>query len=70
MDLIRHYIGGTPHQAEPERFGEVTESATGEVTARVAFASPSEVDLAVAAAKDAFDALPPCGPDSPETETP
>ena len=54
MDLIRHYIGGTPHQAEPERFGEVTESATGEVTARVAFASPSEVDLAVAAAKDAF----------------
>ncbi len=24
----------------------------------------------LAAAKDAFDALPPCGPDSPETETP
>ena len=54
MDLIRHYIAGKPYQPEPERTGEVTNSATGEVTAHVAMATAAEVDVAVKAAKDAF----------------
>ncbi|HUH08621.1 MAG TPA: CoA-acylating methylmalonate-semialdehyde dehydrogenase [Egibacteraceae bacterium] len=54
MDMITHWIGGKPAGAEPARHGEVTDSATGEVTARVAFASAAEVDMAVAAARDAF----------------
>lgn len=54
MDLVRHYIAGKPYPKTPEHTGEVTNSATGEVIAEVAFATPSEVDLAVQAAKDAF----------------
>jgi len=55
MDLVRHYINGKPYGPDPERTGDVTESATGEVIAKVAMATPSEVDLAVKAAKDAFE---------------
>ena len=54
MDIIRHQIAGKPYQPDPERTGEVTNPATGEVIAQVAMATPSEVDLAVKAAKDAF----------------
>ena len=55
MRLVRHYIAGQEHQAAPSRKGEVTNPATGEVTAEVAFATAEEVDLAVAAAKKAFE---------------
>jgi len=55
MNLVRHYIGGKAHQGTPERTGEVTNSATGEVVTKVAFATPAEVDLAVAAASKAFE---------------
>ena len=54
MDLIRHYIAGKPYGPNPERTGEVTNPATGEVIAQVAMATPAEVDLAVKAAKDAL----------------
>jgi len=54
VDLVRHFIAGQPHQATPERTGEVTNPATGEVIAEVAFATPADVDLAVKAAKEAF----------------
>ncbi len=54
MKLIQHYIGGKAHQASPERTGPVFNPATGEQQAEVAFASPSDVDLAVKAAKDAY----------------
>ena len=54
MQLVRHYIAGQHHQAAAERVGPVTNPATGEVIAEVAFATPAEVDLAVKAAKDAF----------------
>ena len=47
---ITHWIGGKPWAGESERHGDVYDPATGQVTGQVAFASPAEVDLAVAAA--------------------
>jgi malonate-semialdehyde dehydrogenase (acetylating)/methylmalonate-semialdehyde dehydrogenase len=54
VKLVRHFIAGKEHEAPAERTGEVTNSATGEVIAKVAFATPAEVDLAVQAARGAF----------------
>ena len=51
---LGHWIGGRPDPAPAERFGDVTESATGEVVARVPFATPEVVDRAVRAASEAF----------------
>ncbi len=53
--LIPHWIGGKQSDEVPERTGDVYDPATGRVAARVAFASPAEVDAAVVAAKAAFD---------------
>jgi len=47
---LHHWIGGAPDATPAERFGEVTESATGAVVARVPFASVETVDRAVQAA--------------------
>jgi len=52
--LVRHYIAGKEHPSEPIRKGPVTNPATGEVTAEVAFATAEEVDVAVASAVQAF----------------
>ncbi|HEY4753828.1 MAG TPA: CoA-acylating methylmalonate-semialdehyde dehydrogenase, partial [Candidatus Limnocylindrales bacterium] len=49
-----HWIGGKPWDGEAERHGDVYDPATGQVTGQVDFAGPAEVELAVAAAKDAF----------------
>jgi malonate-semialdehyde dehydrogenase (acetylating) / methylmalonate-semialdehyde dehydrogenase len=51
---ITHWIGGKPWDGEAERHGDVYDPATGQVTGQVDFASPAEVDLAVAAAQDAL----------------
>jgi malonate-semialdehyde dehydrogenase (acetylating) / methylmalonate-semialdehyde dehydrogenase len=53
MRTIEHWIDGRPHGGRAERMGDVYNPATGEVTARVPFASPSEVDLAVESARRA-----------------
>jgi malonate-semialdehyde dehydrogenase (acetylating)/methylmalonate-semialdehyde dehydrogenase len=53
---ITHWIGGKPWDGEAGRRGDVYNPATGEVTGQVDFATPAEVDLAVAAARDAFPA--------------
>ena len=55
MNLVRHFIAGKEHQAKPTRKGPITNPATGQVTAEVAFATADEVDLAVAAASKAFE---------------
>src|SRR5262249_52674642 len=52
MRRIHHVIHGKTHDSE--RHGPVYNPATGEQTAEVAFASPAQVDEAVAAAKEAF----------------
>jgi malonate-semialdehyde dehydrogenase (acetylating) / methylmalonate-semialdehyde dehydrogenase len=51
---ITHWIGGKPADGEAGRHGDVYDPATGQVTGQVDFATPAEVDLAVAAATDAF----------------
>ena len=50
---IGHYIDNKPAAGKSGRSGDVTNPATGEVTAKVAFASVEEVDAAVAAARGA-----------------
>jgi malonate-semialdehyde dehydrogenase (acetylating)/methylmalonate-semialdehyde dehydrogenase len=47
---IPHWIDGKPYDRPADRHGEVYNPATGEVQARLAFASPSVVDEAVESA--------------------
>ncbi|MBC8074078.1 MAG: CoA-acylating methylmalonate-semialdehyde dehydrogenase [Deltaproteobacteria bacterium] len=54
MRTINHWIAGKPSTRAVEREGDVFDPATGEVQAKVALASPADVDAAVAAAKDAL----------------
>jgi malonate-semialdehyde dehydrogenase (acetylating) / methylmalonate-semialdehyde dehydrogenase len=54
METIQHWIGGKPFERAPERTGEVFNPATGEVQARVAFATPAEVDAAIDSAAAAL----------------
>ena len=51
---LGHYVDGAPLTGASGRFGDVYDPATGEVQARVALATPAEVDAAVAAARRAF----------------
>ncbi|MEX5721547.1 CoA-acylating methylmalonate-semialdehyde dehydrogenase [Geodermatophilus maliterrae] len=53
---IPHWIDGARRESTSGRTGEVTDSATGEVSGEVALASVEEVDAAVAAATAAFPA--------------
>ena len=50
---IGHYVANKPVAGKSGRSGEITNPATGEVTAKVAFASVEEVDAAVQMAKTA-----------------
>src|ERR671914_186233 len=52
--VLHHWVGGAGHEGSTDRFSDVTNPATGEVTARLALASTADVDAAVAAAKAAF----------------
>ncbi len=51
---VPHWISGKPAEGTSDRYGPVTDPATGEVTTRVPFADAGEVDAAVAAAKAAY----------------
>ena len=51
---LHHYAGGNKVEAEGSRFGDVYNPATGEVSAKVPFASTAEVDKVVQIAKAAF----------------
>jgi malonate-semialdehyde dehydrogenase (acetylating)/methylmalonate-semialdehyde dehydrogenase len=51
---LGHYVDGAAVTGTSGRFGDVYDPASGEVQARVAFASGAEVDAAVAAARRAF----------------
>jgi len=54
MEIIEHWINNKRVVGQSERRGSVHDPATGAVTAHVPFATVDEVDLAVAAAKQAF----------------
>ncbi|MBO0701499.1 MAG: CoA-acylating methylmalonate-semialdehyde dehydrogenase [Candidatus Dormibacteraeota bacterium] len=56
LAVLPHWIGGAPHPASGGRSGPVFDPALGVETKRVAFAGKSEIDAAVAAARDAFGA--------------
>src|SRR4051812_35996640 len=51
--LLNHWIGGRRDERPSERHGEVSDPATGEVVARVPFATAADVDRAVQAAAKA-----------------
>ncbi len=55
-DDIAHYIGGALHLPSNSRFGDVFHPASGQLARRVALASKSDVNEAVASAKAAFPA--------------
>jgi malonate-semialdehyde dehydrogenase (acetylating)/methylmalonate-semialdehyde dehydrogenase len=54
MENLTHQIGGKSLAGVSDRYGTVTNPATGEVTARVPFANAADVDAAVGAAAAAF----------------
>src|SRR5690349_1725009 len=54
MRTINHFVGGQEVAGKSGRFGDVFNPATGEVQAKVALASKSEVDAAVKVAAEAF----------------
>jgi malonate-semialdehyde dehydrogenase (acetylating)/methylmalonate-semialdehyde dehydrogenase len=56
VPVLPLWIAGREHEGTSGRFSEVTEPATGAITARLALAAPADVDAAVAAAKAAFPA--------------
>ncbi|MGI8954306.1 MAG: CoA-acylating methylmalonate-semialdehyde dehydrogenase [Nocardioidaceae bacterium] len=56
MRTIEHWIGGKHVAGSEGRLGDVYDPAVGQPQAQVHLASPQEVDLAVLAARDAFEA--------------
>ncbi|MFG6137411.1 CoA-acylating methylmalonate-semialdehyde dehydrogenase [Halomonas sp. B23F22_10] len=55
-ERIEHYINGHKTNGVDDRYQDVTNPATGQVTGQVALASQSDVDSAVAAGQAAFPA--------------
>ncbi len=53
---LHHFINGHAFAGSGERHGDVFDPATGQISARVPFASAAEVESAVAAAQAAFPA--------------
>ena len=47
ITAIHHWINGVQHSGKSGNFGDVFNPATGEVTAKVDFASKEEIDFAV-----------------------
>ncbi len=56
MRRITHWIGGKPWTGEARRQGDVYDPATGQIRAKVDFATAAEVSAAVAAAAQALPA--------------
>src|SRR4029453_6391433 len=53
---LHHWKSGDTYEGTGGRFSDVTNPATGEVTAQLALAGPEDVDEVVAAASAAFPA--------------
>jgi malonate-semialdehyde dehydrogenase (acetylating)/methylmalonate-semialdehyde dehydrogenase len=54
MDTVHHWAAGAVLKSTGDRFGDVTDPATGAVRRQVAFATEADVDQAVSAAREAF----------------
>lgn len=55
MQTLTHWADGKPWEGTSGRFGDVTNPATGELTARVCHASAADVDAIVRRARQAFE---------------
>ena len=55
VPVVQHWINGRLHDVAPQRTGDVFNPATGEVAAKVAFASIEDTDLAVQTASTAWE---------------
>lgn len=55
-DLLDHYINGTPAPSNSRRFGDIINPATNQVIGQVPFATSTEINTAIAAAKTALPA--------------
>ncbi len=53
---LHHWLNGAPFEGSGGRFSDVTDPATGEVSAQLALASQADADAVIAAAKAAFPA--------------
>jgi malonate-semialdehyde dehydrogenase (acetylating) / methylmalonate-semialdehyde dehydrogenase len=54
MDTLHHWAAGAALKSTGDRFGDVTDPATGAVRRRVVFATEADVDAVVGAARAAF----------------
>ena len=54
VPAVHHWVDGSERTSSGDRFSDVTDPATGRTTARLALATPEDVDAAVAAAEAAF----------------
>ena len=54
--VLTHFIDGSRVEGKSNRYGDVYDPSTGQVSAQVPFASAAEVDAAVASARAAFPA--------------
>jgi aldehyde dehydrogenase (NAD+) len=52
---LRHYVGGKPHGASSQQTVAIVNPATEETIAHVPRATPRDAELAIAAAREAFD---------------
>ena len=55
METISHWINGALSNEKSDRTGDVYNPATGQISAKVNFATPQTVDLAVNVAAKAFE---------------
>ncbi|MFE6158734.1 CoA-acylating methylmalonate-semialdehyde dehydrogenase [Streptomyces sp. NPDC056486] len=53
---LHHWLNGSAYEGTADRFADVTNPATGEVTAQLALAAESDVNEVIGAAADAFPA--------------
>ena len=51
---VDNWINGEPSECSSDQYGDVFDSATGEICAEVAMSNESDVDKAIAAAAGAF----------------
>jgi malonate-semialdehyde dehydrogenase (acetylating)/methylmalonate-semialdehyde dehydrogenase len=54
LRTVGNWIGGEVRESSSDRYGDVHESATGELCARVVMSNEADVDAAIAAARDAL----------------
>ncbi|NMO92878.1 aldehyde dehydrogenase family protein, partial [Actinomycetospora sp. TBRC 11914] len=54
MDTLHHWAGGAALKSTGDRYGDVTDPATGEVRRQVAFATEADVEAVITAAARAW----------------